>query len=82
LFTHFRQLNALELKGIHDPLTVNDHNLIMMRAYGLGVPKYQKKSVKHQEENEPTQFPNEITVTIVCVTRPNKILNELKEEVI
>jgi hypothetical protein len=32
LFAHFRQLNAIELKGIHDPLTVDDYNLIVMRA--------------------------------------------------
>ena len=43
IFAHFRQINALELKGVHDPLTVSDHNLIVMRAYGLGVPKYQTK---------------------------------------
>jgi hypothetical protein len=84
LFAHFRQINALELKGIHDPLTVDDYNLILMRAYGLGVPIYEKKSQIHRQEDdakksEPSQLLNEITVTIVCVTRPNKILNQLKQ---
>jgi hypothetical protein len=68
LFAHFRQLNALELKGIHDPLTVNDYNLIAMRAYGLGVPKYEKKSAAlnrqkdDAKKNEPSQLLNEITM--------------------
>ena len=85
VFAHFRQVNAVELKGIHDPLTVDDYNLILMRAYGLGVPKYQRKSASDQKEDaeanksKPSQLLNEITATIVCVTRPNKILNELKK---
>ncbi|SEH04211.1 Uncharacterised protein [Candidatus Venteria ishoeyi] len=28
-FAHFRQLNAIELKGCHDVLTVKDFNKIM-----------------------------------------------------
>jgi hypothetical protein len=84
VFAHFRQLNALELKGIHDPLTVDDYNLILMRAYGLGVPKYIKKSAKPKKDDanqsKPSQLLNEITVTIVCVTQPDKILNELEKE--
>ncbi len=84
LFAHFRQLNALELKGIHDPLTVDDYNLILMRAHGLGVPKYKKQSkINRQKDDalksEPSQLLSEITVTIVCVTRPDKILNQLKQ---
>jgi len=85
VFTHFRQLNALELKGIHDPLTVDEYNLIVMRANGLGVPKYKRKSAstpekKDANKSKPSQLLNEITVTIICVTRPNKILNELEKE--
>ena len=87
-FAHFRQLNALELKGIHDPLTVADYNIIVMRANGLGVAKSkgkstskpQKKSVKPQKKGVKTQLLNEITATIVCVTRPDKILDTLKKE--
>ncbi|EDN70264.1 hypothetical protein BGP_1042 [Beggiatoa sp. PS] len=82
VFAHFRQLNALELKGIHDPLTVDEYNLIVMRADGLGVPKYKNKSASTHQEDAKTrksQLLNEITVTIVCVTRPNKILNELEK---
>jgi hypothetical protein len=80
-FAHFRQLNALELKGIHDPLTVADYNIIVMRANGLGVAKSKgKPTSKRQKKSVKTQFLNEITATIVCVTRPNKILDTLKKE--
>jgi hypothetical protein len=83
VFAHFRQLNALELKGIHDPLTVDEYNLIVMRADGLGVPKYQRKSPstsqKEETKTHKSQLLNEITATIVCVTRPDKILNELEK---
>lgn len=56
-----------------------------MRAAGLGVTKYENKSASRRKKNdakksEPSQLINEITVTIVCVTRPNKILNELEKE--
>jgi hypothetical protein len=83
-FAHFRAKNAVELKGVHDPLTVDEYNLILMRAHGLGVPKYQKKSAskptkKDLKKSEPSLQLNDITVTIVCVTRPDKILNELKK---
>jgi hypothetical protein len=84
VFSHFRSKNALEFKGIHDPLTIDEYNIILMRAYGLGVPKYQKKSgPTHQKDDakkRKSQLLNEIAVTIVCVTRPNKILNELESE--
>ncbi|MCP4695919.1 MAG: hypothetical protein GY862_03575, partial [Gammaproteobacteria bacterium] len=36
LFAHFKELNAIELKGYNDPLTVKDFNRVMMRAWGLG----------------------------------------------
>ncbi len=39
VFSHFRQLNAIELKGFHDPLTVDNLNRIIMRAWGLSVKK-------------------------------------------
>ena len=32
VFSHFRLLNALELKGVHDPLTLIDYNRILLRA--------------------------------------------------
>jgi len=90
LFSYFRRLNALEFKGIHDPLTIRDYNKIMMRVWGLGAV-----SPKHSKENTPdldnppaakakakakakasylNQLPSQRTLTIVCVTRPNKIL--------
>jgi hypothetical protein len=81
-FAHFRHLNALELKGIHDPLTVANYNRIVMRADGLGVPKSEPNTETEDEtkNHEPIPLLNEITVTIVCLTRPDKILNDLKKE--
>ncbi|RKZ93580.1 MAG: hypothetical protein DRR19_00695 [Candidatus Parabeggiatoa sp. nov. 1] len=94
VFSHFRRLNALELKGIHDPLTLLDYNLIMMRSWGLGALK------SENEENEDTdtdtldeetnddvddsklnRYPSLRTLTIVCVTKPIKILNKMKPDV-
>jgi len=50
VFSHFRELNALELKGPKDPLTVKDYNRIMMRAWGLGA--LEEKTDKEEEETE------------------------------
>jgi len=91
LFSYFRQINALEFKGIHDPLTVADYNRIMMRAWGLGgletkpTAETSKKTDANRpfdqlEDNHPGRLPHHPTVTIVCVTRPNKILNQFKNE--
>ncbi|TGO02887.1 hypothetical protein PN36_17405 [Candidatus Thiomargarita nelsonii] len=81
VFAHFKSLNALELKGINDPLTLAEHNRILMRAWALGaIPK--SVSTEHQEEdnNESVPLPNQMTVTIVCVMRPDKILTQLRNE--
>jgi peroxiredoxin len=54
LFAYFRRLNALEFKGINDPLTVLDYNKIMMRAWGLGtVQKKKPKQKSITRENPP-----------------------------
>jgi hypothetical protein len=37
LFSYFQRLNALEFKGIHDPLTILDYNKIMMRVYNRSI---------------------------------------------
>jgi len=99
VFSHFRELNALELKGPKVPLTVKDYNRIMMRAWGLGAleEKTDKEDEETEEETEEEldeaeetdeettsedikRLPSHRTLTIVCVTKPNKILNTLKEE--
>jgi len=105
VFSHFRELNALELKGPKDPLTVKDYNRIMMRAWGLGALEEKKDKEEETEEEldeektdkeEETELdeetdeettsddlkrlPSHRTLTIVCVTKPNKILNTHKEE--
>jgi len=89
VFAHLRQLNAIEFKGFHDPLTITDFNRIMMRAWGMGVKKSPTQSdeessdlTDNEEESsdDPPQLANEMTVTIVCVTRPDKILKQLSKE--
>jgi hypothetical protein len=62
----------------HEPFdeTVSDAGL------WTWVAKYQKKSASQKDDalkSEPSQLLNEITVTIVCVTRPDKILTQLKQ---
>lgn len=84
LFSYFRRLNALEFKGIHDPLTILDYNKIMMRVWGLGAVQIEKPKENTPETDdlsEPdssdrdwTPLPSQRTLTIVCVTRPNKFL--------
>ncbi len=73
-FAHFKRLNALEFKGINDPLTLVDYNKIMMRVWGLGALSTDKK-----EDSHLNQLPSQRTLTIICVTKPNKIL-QLTEE--
>jgi hypothetical protein len=86
-FSHFRQVNAIELKGINDPLTLIDYNKIMMRAWGLGAfkpkpkPEDDKEEEQSDDKNEPNPYPSQRTLTIICVTRPTKILDQLETEV-
>jgi hypothetical protein len=84
LFAYFRRLNALEFKGIQDPLTLLDYNKIMMRVWGLGAVPSDNPKENHSETDDPpkkapsdsylNRLPSQRTLTIVCVTRPNKIL--------
>jgi len=113
VFSHFIWLNALELKGINDRLTVRDYNRIMMRAWGLGALK--KGSASEQEDDtwldeddedkggldedeqddtdvdtdvdynkmddsERNQYPSQRTLTVVCLRKPQKILNRLQAD--
>jgi Domain of unknown function (DUF4351) len=94
-FAHFRRLNALEFKGIHDPLTIQDYNKIMMRAWGLGAVQKKKTKknrpdlgviLKTEDTQDPelsnrhlNQLPSQRTLTIICVTKPDKILELPKE---
>jgi len=86
VFAHFRQLNAVELKGIHDPLTVANYFRIMMRVWALGDQTHQEQKLAKastdddQESSEPYLLANQLTVTIICVTRPDSILRPLKEQ--
>ncbi|MEZ4726147.1 MAG: hypothetical protein R3E79_03320 [Caldilineaceae bacterium] len=103
VFNHFRRVNVLELKGSHDPLTASDFNLIMMRAWGLGVNDKTKESSEPNDNGEldndsddeddrdeidsvyltpkqKAEAPSQRTITIVCVTRPQRVLNTLHAE--
>ncbi len=86
VFAHFKSLNALELKGFNEPLTLANYNRIIMRAWALGaasVPKSKSKQTStepQEKEDDPIHSPHKITVTIVCVTRPDKILTQMKKE--
>ena len=80
-FSHFRLLNSLELKGPADPLTLEGYNLIMMRAWGLGV--VERSAGEQGRTNgegsrdgqwERGELPTNRTVTILCVVRPDSIL--------
>jgi hypothetical protein len=109
VFAHLKRFNAIELKGINDPLTEMDYNRIMMRAWGLGALKEKSESNsakdidiaeeavelelnstenidnddtldKETDENQLNRRLSQRTVTIVCVTKPVKILHQLKNE--
>ena len=85
VFAHFRTVNALEFKGYHDPLTAIDFNVIMMRAWGVGAVKQEESEEGEETSNSQiglrpqviAEMPDQRTVTIVCVTRPTKVLDEL-----
>ncbi len=94
-FAHFRQVNCLEFKGIHDPLTLADFKRIQMRSWGVGLWHKQNKS--ESESGAPDSatsdelesewgkeaerlLPSQSTITIVCVIRPDKLLDVLNQE--
>ncbi|MFN8486933.1 MAG: hypothetical protein U0350_05020 [Caldilineaceae bacterium] len=87
-FAHFRRFNALEFKGYHDPLTAANFNLIMMRAWGLGIIDDEDRPAATAASThalrlysaEIAEKPSQRTVTIVCVTRPLKLLETLQHE--
>lgn len=78
VFSNFREQNGVELKGPNDPLTVSDLNIIMMRIWALGGIKLSKKDKKANPNRIIYDMPDERTVTIICVVRPDKILNQLQ----
>lgn len=88
IFAHLRRLNALEFKGYHDPLTTVDLNRIRMRAWGLGAideadltdDTATPSGFTPLTTQEIAEMPSQRTVTIVCVTRPMRILDTLKSE--
>jgi hypothetical protein len=57
---HFRRLNTLELKGIHDPLSLRDFYLIKMRAWGLlslfPLHKTTKSKGRKQTQAPPQEY--------------------------
>lgn len=93
-FAHFLALNAIELKGPNDPYTITDYNRVLMRVWGLGATKPPKEDFDSQETvayNKPVTIddlpphqlyglPKRRTLTVICVTRPLKILKWLKDQ--
>jgi len=87
-FAHFRQLNSLEFKGINDPLTVANYFRIMMRVWALGDQEREQQKLANKEKttdgkddtSEPLILANQLTVTIICVTRPDSILRQLEND--
>lgn len=83
-FSHFRRVNAIEFKGPHDPLTTNDLNLILMRSWGIGGRDRVERDesgedvpfLSNQTIQEIASYPSRRTITIVCVIRPDKILDD------
>jgi hypothetical protein len=88
-FSYFRRFNALEFKGIHDPLTLRDYNRIMMRVWGLGaLPKKKNQgsapAPAATPDSDPVdrsllQLPSQRTLTIICVTKPKRFLKLTQE---
>jgi len=80
---HFQRVNSLELKGPHDPLTTPDLCLITSRAWAVaGKDKVEQDEIEEDSKflskqtlKEIADYPSRRTVTIICVTRPDKILN-------
>jgi len=73
-FNHFSTVNALELKGENDPLTPKDYYTILLRAYGLAL-KQENERIK---QKKPGHFlPSQMSLTIICVGRPDTILDTL-----
>lgn len=72
-FSHFREQNGIELKGNRDPLTDKDYNRSVMRIWALGgIDK--PKGKKAKKVVTIVRNPAKRTLTIICVTRPTKIL--------
>ncbi len=80
VFAHFRRQNAIEFKGYQDPLNLKNYNRIMMRVWALGGMDKKKGEGGEGQENSSqiVRHPSERAVTIVCVTRPDKILSDTR----
>ncbi|MEM7530712.1 MAG: hypothetical protein AAF639_00935 [Chloroflexota bacterium] len=96
VFQYFEYVNDLEFKGDNDPLTLQNYYLILSRAFALASQKEEervlesrkkksgaKKSGKQQpkkREKADRFLLRDMTLTIICVTRPDTLLNELADE--
>lgn len=85
---HFRRLNTLELKGIHDPLTLRDLYRIKMRAWALlslfplnPQPKGKRRKAKPNLASriEGELLPDQCSITILAVVRPDRLLDTLAD---
>ena len=86
---HFRRLNTVELKGIHDPLTLRDLYHIKMRAWALLslFPLKKQEQAGKRRKNKPTLtsritgelLPDECSITIIAVVRLERLLDTLAD---
>ena len=88
IFDYFAYVNDLEFKGDKDPLTLSNYYLILSRAFGLAHKEeerliQERRDAKHKPKkgDKPERFLlRSMTLTMICVTRPDTILNELADE--
>ncbi|MEM7532358.1 MAG: hypothetical protein AAF639_09280, partial [Chloroflexota bacterium] len=84
-FAHYQRANSLELKGPHDGLTPTDLTQILSRAWGVsGKDRVEEKDegavefLSRETVQEIAEDPTLRTITILCVTRPDHILDSPK----
>ena len=85
VFSYFRLVNAVEFKGPRDPLTLRNFSLVMSRSWGLGAMERQTAVRRRMKQGTPgdperSALPMDRTVTVVCVARPDHVLNALAFE--
>lgn len=86
VFAHFLRLNDVELKGDGDALRLDDYNTILARSWAVGGRRSGRARSKPRPNggvgpiNEEDRLPFNRTLTIVCVNRPNWLLDDWREE--
>ena len=74
-FAHFRHVNSVEFKGVHDPLTLADFKRIQMRSWGVGL--WHKP---HASENEATESLSDDERELECESIRTKAVGFVRPE--